>query len=127
MGMYTQTGRGSILFPMDEGDAVYIAMNHFHVAAGRSKEFERMWRERESHLDRVSGFVRFHLLRGKNDDDGTHRYASHTEWTSRQAFVDWTHSEAFRKAHGQRRTPEGLLLAHPRFQGWEAVETRARA
>ena len=101
---------------------MYIAMNHFHIAAGRAEEFERVWRERDSHLDEVPGFVRFHLVRGKDDDDGSHRYASHVEWQNRQAFVDWTHSEAFRKAHATRSTPEGLMLEHPRFHGWQAVD-----
>lgn len=101
---------------------MYIAMNHFSVAAGRGAEFEHIWRERDSYLDDVPGFVRFNLVRGKDDDAGNHRYASHVIWDSRRAFVDWTHSDAFRKAHAQRRTPEGLLLEHPRFQGWQTVD-----
>ena len=100
---------------------MYIAMNHFSVAAGRSEEFERIWRERDSHLDQVPGFVKFHLVRGKDKDDGSHRYASHVIWNTREAFTDWTHSESFRKAHAEKRTPEGLLLSHPNFQGWQAV------
>jgi len=100
---------------------MYIAMNRFHVAAGRGDEFERIWRERDSNLDSVPGFVRFHLVRGNDDEDGSHYYATHTMWDSRQAFVDWTQSEAFRKAHGGTRSSEGLMLGHPRFEGWEAV------
>jgi heme-degrading monooxygenase HmoA len=103
-------------------DTIYIAMNHFRVAAGRAAEFERVWRERESHLDGVPGFVEFHLVRGRDRKDGSHRYASHVVWRSQRAFLDWTHSDAFRKAHGQRRTPEGLLLGHPRFRGWQAID-----
>ena len=101
---------------------MYLAMNHFRVAAGRGAEFETRWRERKSHLDSVHGFVQFHLVRGKDEEDGTQCYASHVIWDSRQAFLDWTHSEAFRKAHAARDTPSGLILEHPRFQGWEAVE-----
>ena len=101
---------------------MYVAMNHFHVAAGRSADFERRWRERKSYLDGVEGFVSFHLLRGKDDEDGSHRYASHTMWHSRDAFLGWTHSEAFRAAHGSSGMADGVLLEHPRFQGWEAIE-----
>ena len=101
---------------------MYVAMNHFRVAAGRGTEFETRWRERKSHLDSVHGFVQFHLVRGKDEEDGTQCYASHVIWDSRQAFLDWTHSESFRKAHAGRKTPAGLILEHPRFQGWEAVE-----
>ncbi len=101
---------------------MYIAMNHFRVAAGRGSEFEQIWRDRDSYLNDVAGFVQFHLVCGKDEEDGTHRYASHAIWDSHKAFLDWTHSEAFRKAHGEKRTPEGLLLAHPNFQGWHAVD-----
>ena len=101
---------------------MYIAMNHFHVAAGRGEEFEQLWRERESYLDDVPGFVEFHLVRGASDEDGTQRYASHSTWKNEDSFVAWTQSESFRKAHAQRRMPEGLLLGHPRFTGWQTIE-----
>ncbi len=101
---------------------MYVAMNHFRVASGRGAEFETRWRERKSYLDAVSGFVQFHLVRGKDEDDGTLRYASHAIWDTRKAFVDWTHGDAFRKAHAERSMPEGLILEHPRFEGWEAVD-----
>ena len=48
--------------------------------------------------------------------------ASHTTWTSRQTFLDWTHSDAFRRAHGGAGMSEGVLLGHPRFRGWESVD-----
>lgn len=101
---------------------MYVAMNHFRVAPGRGAEFEQMWRERDSYLDQVPGFVEFHLVRGKDEEDGTHRYASHVVWADHKSFFDWTQSEAFRKAHGSRRSPEGLILGHPQFQGWTSVE-----
>lgn len=101
---------------------MYVAMNHFKVAAGRGAEFEQMWRERDSYLDDVEGFVQFHLVRGKDEEDGTHNYASHVIWDTRRAFFDWTQSEAFRKAHASRRSPEGLILGHPRFHGWDAID-----
>ena len=101
---------------------MYVAMNHFHVAAGRGGEFEERWRNRKSYLDEVPGFVRFHLVRGKDEEDGSHRYASHVIWETRQNFLDWTHSEAFRKAHGSTRMPEGLLKGHPAFHGWESID-----
>lgn len=100
---------------------MYIAMNHFHVAAGRADDFEEVWRSRRSYLDEVAGFKEFLLVRGKDDDDGTHRYASHTTWESRQAFLDWTHSDAFKKAHAGSGGTSALLLEHPRFRGWQAV------
>ena len=100
---------------------MYIAMNHFHVAAGRSEEFERAWAERDSYLADVAGFVAFHLVRAADDADGSHRYASHTTWESEAAFAAWTESESFRKAHARGGKTAGMLLGPPRFAGWTAV------
>jgi heme-degrading monooxygenase HmoA len=97
--------------------AIFIAMNHFDVEPARSAEFEARWRERETWLGEVPGFVRFALLRG----DAPGRYVSHSTWESRAAFEAWTRSEAFRKAHGQARMPEGVVRGHPRLETFEAV------
>jgi heme-degrading monooxygenase HmoA len=96
---------------------LFITMNHFQVDPARGAEFEKVWRERESHLAAVPGFVRFALLRG--DEPGA--YVSHASWESRAAFDAWTRSEAFRKAHAQARTPAGLVTGHPRLALYEAV------
>jgi heme-degrading monooxygenase HmoA len=100
---------------------MYIAMNHFRIAAGRGEEFEARWRERTTHLGEVPGFMQFHLVRGADHDDGSHRYASHVMWESERHFVDWTKSDAFRKAHASARMPEGMMIGHPRFMGWQSV------
>jgi hypothetical protein len=41
---------------------VFIAMNLFHIAEGSEAAFEQVWLSRDSHLDKVLGFVEFHLL-----------------------------------------------------------------
>ncbi len=99
---------------------MYIAMNRFQIAIGRESDFENLWRQRESSLDEVEGFLEFHLLRGPTDENAT-LFASHTVWNSRGAFEAWTNSEAFRKAHAQARAPEGTYLGHPVFEGFEVV------
>ena len=76
---------------------MYVAMNRFRIVKGKEPEFERIWAERDSHLDEVPGFVEFNLLRGPDAEDHT-LYASHTIWQSRKHFEDWTRSDAFRKA-----------------------------
>ena len=96
---------------------LFVAMNHFQVDPQRAGEFEAHWRERESYLQEVPGFLRFALLRG--DEPG--HYVSHSSWQSRAAFEAWTQSEAFRKAHARARTPEGLLRGHPRLELFEAA------
>jgi heme-degrading monooxygenase HmoA len=101
---------------------MFIAMNRFRVAVGREEEFEAIWRGRESNLPGLPGFVAFHLLRGPSDEAAT-LYASHTVWASRQAFEDWTRSEAFRQSHSGAGRSAGLYLGPPQFEGFEVVQS----
>ena len=97
--------------------SLFIAMNHFTVEPDRSADFEEHWRQRESYLEKVPGFLGFALLRG--DEPG--HYISHSSWESREVFEAWTRSEVFRKAHTQARTPAGVLRDPPRLALFEAV------
>lgn len=99
---------------------MYIAMNRFRIALGREEDFEKLWRERDSHLDGVPGFHEFHLLRGQTDEECT-LFASHSVWENESAFKAWTESEAFTKAHSQARAPEGTYLGHPQFEGFSVI------
>jgi|SRR5437867_1969750 len=95
---------------------MFIAMNRFKVAAGREADFERAWRERESYLAGVPGFVQFALLRG----DSPGEYISHSTWQDRQSFMDWTQSEAFTAGHRQGSLA-GVLEGPPQVSMYEAV------
>ena len=99
---------------------MYIAMNRFRIAVGAEEGFERVWRERDSYLDEVPGFVSFDLLKGPQSDEAV-LYASHTVWESKQAFEDWTESENFRKAHAQKRAPSNTYLGPPQLELFEKV------
>lgn len=99
---------------------MFIAMNRFRIVKGKEAEFERIWAERDSHLEGVPGFKEFNLLRGPEADDHT-LYASHSIWDSRQVFEDWTQSEAFRKAHANAGTSKGVYMGPPSFEGFDSV------
>ena len=99
---------------------MYIAMNRFRIALGREQEFESIWRNRQSFLDQVPGFRKFHLLKGPSDKQAT-LYASHSVWDGKIDFVNWTESENFRKAHSHANTPKSMHLAHPQFEGFEVI------
>jgi heme-degrading monooxygenase HmoA len=95
---------------------MFIAMNNFQVNPDRAGEFEQVWKTRESHLQALPGFIQFTLL--KADEPG--EYISHTTWASREAFLGWTQSEAFKQAHAGRM-PDGILAGHPRAKFYESV------
>ena len=99
---------------------MFLAMNRFKIALGAEEGFERVWRERETFLDDVPGFKSFSLLKGPLRDDHV-LYASHSPWASREAFVAWTESDAFRKAHAQSSAPKGTYLAHPELETFESI------
>lgn len=99
---------------------MFIAMNRFRIVLGEEETFEKIWRERDRHLDDVDGFVEFHLLRGPTAEDHT-LFASHTVWQAREAFENWTKSDAFRKAHANAGSHSNVYLGHPNFEGFEVV------
>jgi len=103
---------------------MFIAMNRFKVKPGSEQAFENVWLNRESYLDRMPGFVEFHLLKGPQNEDHT-LYSSHTVWASKADFEAWTKSEEFRRAHaraGNNQTGP-LYLEHPKFEGFEVRQT----
>ena len=101
---------------------MFIALNRFRVVKGCEAAFEHVWLSRESHLEKVPGFIEFHLLKGPQAEDHT-LYASHSMWKDRADFEAWTRSEAFRAAHHRAGVNKPLYLDHPQFEGFEVVQT----
>mgnify|MGYP000538627108 FL=1 len=96
----------------------FIAMNRFKIVPNREKDFENIWKNRETHLNDVSGFIEFHLVKGNSEETHT-VYASHSTWNSRKDFEVWTKSEAFRQAHKGAGEHSSIYLGHPEFEGFE--------
>ena len=45
---------------------MFIAMNRFKINLGFEEGFEKIWRERESHLEEVPGYQSFALLKASH-------------------------------------------------------------
>ena len=99
---------------------MYIAMNRFKIIKGKETDFEKIWEKRNSYLEGVKGFRKFHLVRGSSKDSYT-LYASHSIWESENAFLNWTKSEAFRLAHKGAGQHSNLYIGHPVFEGFKVV------
>ena len=54
-------------------------------------------------------------------------YSSHTVWRTREAFEDWTRSDAFRAAHRGAGDHKPLYLGPPRFEGFDVIQTVTRS
>ena len=95
-------------------------MNRFKIALGRENDFEQIWKGRNSHLEGVPGFRKFHLVKGIKEETPT-LYASHSTWDSKDDFLNWTKSDAFRQAHKGAGEHSDVYLGHPEFEGFEVV------
>ena len=102
---------------------MFIAMNRFMVKKGSEEAFEQVWKNRDSSLSEMTGFVEFHLLRGPaNEEEGYTLFASHTVWRSQEDFSAWTKSENFRAAHRNAGDSKVSYLGHPQFEGFSVVQ-----
>jgi heme-degrading monooxygenase HmoA len=103
---------------------MFIAMNRFQVKKGSEQAFETLWASRESYLGELPGFSDCHLLRGPEAEAHT-LYSTHTTWADKAAFEGWTKSEQFRKAHARADNATGgsLYLGHPKFEGFEVIQS----
>ena len=99
---------------------MYIAMNRFKIVKGREKEFEKIWKDRDTHLDKVKGYKEFKLVKGDKEDSFT-LYASHTVWNTKEDFINWTQSDAFRLAHKGAGKHGDMYIGHPIFEGFDVV------
>lgn len=99
---------------------MYVAMNRFRIAPGKEQDFIEVWKNRDSHLKDVPGFKTFNLLQGATTEEFT-LFASHSIWDTEASFVNWTKSEAFRKAHANAGSRKDIYLGPPQFEGFNAV------
>ena len=99
---------------------MFIAMNRFKIVPGKEKSFEEVWRNRDTYLKGVPGFEKFHLVKGNTNEEFT-LYASHSIWNSKDDFINWTKSEAFRLAHKNAGQHQDLYIGSPNFEGFEVV------
>ena len=99
---------------------MFLAMNRFKIVKGKEEEFEKVWKERDTHLEGVKGFVKFNLLKGAETESYS-LYASHSIWESEDAFIDWTKSEAFKLAHKNAGIHRDLYLGPPNLETFDQI------
>ncbi|WP_454915706.1 antibiotic biosynthesis monooxygenase family protein [Xanthobacter sediminis] len=101
---------------------MFIATNRFKVKHGSEAAFETVWRERDTYISAVPGFVAFDLCRGPQTEEYT-LYISHTVWAAKSDFEAWTKSEAFRLAHRNAGASSNTVnyIGGPEFEGFESV------
>ncbi len=102
---------------------MFYAMNRFRIAIGHEEAFEAVWKNRDSSLAEMPGFIEFKLLRGETvADEGYTLFVSSSIWRDRDAFGAWTKSENFRAAHKNAGDNRAMYLGPPKFEGFSVVE-----
>ena len=86
-------------------------MNKFKIVLGKEKEFEEVWKNRDTHLNGVKG----------DTNEKYSLYSSHSTWESKNDFINWTKSEAFKLAHKNAAQHRDLYLGPPDFEGFDVV------
>ncbi len=95
-------------------------MNRFKIISGKEETFEEIWKSRDTYLENVPGFKKFNLIKGI-EKENYRLYASHSLWETEEDFINWTKSEAFRKAHKGAGQHSDVYLGHPEFEGFEII------
>jgi heme-degrading monooxygenase HmoA len=91
-----------------------VVMNRIPVAEGREADFEKTFKERDRAVDLMPGFIDMQVLRPAEG----RTYVVLTRWKTREAFDQWTQSEAFVAAH--RKQSPGLAESRPTLEIYEA-------
>ena len=63
-------------------------------------------------------FKEFNLMKGNTEEDYS-LYASHSIWESREHFLNWTKSEAFRLAHKNAGQHAEIYIGPPHLETFE--------
>lgn len=103
---------------------MFIAMNRFRVKAAQADVFEKVWRDRESRLGKMPGFMRFHLLKSAPLGEAV-EFVSHTTWLAETDFENWRVSDASRASHSGSTSVKDMLLGPPEFRGYAMLMDQA--
>ena len=79
---------------------MYAVTNAIRVKKGYAPQLVERFRERKG-IEQSPGFIRLEILVNEQSKDHDEVRVC-TTWESKEAFLGWTKSEAFRNAHDQR-------------------------
>jgi len=99
---------------------MFVTMNRFTIDPDHWENFEDRFKQRAGLVDGEPGFIRNAVLRPAEGNGRAHIVM--TLWESRDAFLAWTKSESFKKAHAKAgQTPKEWFVAPTKLEMFEAV------
>ena len=109
-----------------------VVANRMPVAKGHEAAFEDRFEGRARLVENHPGFVRLEILRPKaltiqgGQMGGSDYYVVLTYWENEQAFVAWTESEDFHRAHANR-PPKEMFAGSNVFETHEVIQTALKS
>jgi len=85
-------------------DRGFIVCNNISVTDEGRPVFEYRFENREHEVEKARGFLALRVLRPINSNT----YVILTQWTSSEAYTNWTDSPEFKKAHEQQMNEPGV-------------------
>lgn len=100
---------------------MFIVSNRIPVNPEHNDAFEERFRNRDSEVDEMDGFIAFQLLRPNNEGDP---YIVMTMWKTQAHFEAWKNSDTFKNGHGKSsQLPEGTFLGRPVLETYDVVQS----
>ena len=96
---------------------MYLAMSRLKIISGKESEFEEIWKNHEKENDSIKGFKKFNLIKGSVNEEFT-LYIFHSEWNSKNDFINWTKSDSFKLSYKNPSLQKNLYLGPPSFDGY---------
>ncbi|GAX88600.1 antibiotic biosynthesis monooxygenase family protein [Effusibacillus lacus] len=97
---------------------MYVVFNVLTVPAGGKEKMNEIFSKSADHMKTVPGCLEFMYLNSPDED----KQIVYTKWDSKESFVAWTQSEAFKKAHEERRE-RGITALGSKIEVYEVVHS----
>lgn len=82
------------------GRSMYVVMNELHVPKQAKEELSNRFGNAAENMKKVPGCLEFMFL-GNEDEDG--KQVVFTKWETKEHYEEWLHSDAFKRAHKEKR------------------------
>ena len=98
--------------------------NRIYVHPEYAEAFETRFQNRAGMVDKMEGFMSNQVLRPTAEGDP---YVVLTFWESRDAFLNWVNSDAFKKGHARSGTmPEDAFPRESKLEIHEVIDQSER-
>ena len=81
---------------------MYVVVNTLEITPDTAEAFEKAFIDSMAHLEGVPGLVRSTLMR---PEDASNTYLSTMEFDSKESFMAWLRSDAFKASHSDDQAP----------------------